>query len=214
MATHLPMLCACLSSLRAQRPLRLRHPKPTTIKPADSRHERGATGGEGQYLQRVLPFPWPRAAPTVCRTDLRLLAFSIHALRKTFPTFRRCICKRPPTGTVKMGDNEDLTCDGGNRSAFSGCAIQGHLVAVYACAASVSCFSEPLLWSWPCRLGWRGWRLRLPSIHRIVCRRRNKQMLGIRRLIIRTVMTVIATSQWKLRMSPPRIASLTFVPLF
>ena len=147
-------------------------------------------------------FPWPRAAPTACRTDLRLLACSnyarrSHALRKTFTTFRRCICKRPPTVAVKMGDNEDLICDERIRSAFSDCAIQVHLLPDCACAASVSCFSEHLLSSWPCRSGWRGWRLRLPIIHRIVCRRRNEQMLSMRRPIVRTVMTVIATSSPK-----------------
>ena len=67
-------------------------------------------------------------------TDLRLLACSsyarrIHALRKTFTTFRRCICKRLETVADKMGDNEDLICDGSIRSAFSDCAIQVHLLA-------------------------------------------------------------------------------------
>jgi hypothetical protein len=35
-----------LSNPRAPRPPRLPHPKPTTINPKDSRHERGTTGGQ------------------------------------------------------------------------------------------------------------------------------------------------------------------------
>ena len=41
-----------LSNLRALRPARLRHPKSTTIKPADSRYERGTTGGAGHGRSR------------------------------------------------------------------------------------------------------------------------------------------------------------------
>src|SRR5690606_35398146 len=37
-----------LSNLRAPRPARLPHPKPTTINPKDVRYERGTTGGAGQ----------------------------------------------------------------------------------------------------------------------------------------------------------------------
>ena len=35
-----------MSNLRAPRPARLPHPKPTNINPKDSRYERGTTGGQ------------------------------------------------------------------------------------------------------------------------------------------------------------------------
>lgn len=156
MATHFRMVRFCLGSLMINR------------------------SGAGFHSAAL---PWPQAAPTVCRTDLRWLAYGnyvrcSHALGKAFTTFRRCICKRPPTVAVKVCDNEHLICAGRIRRAFSDCAIQVQLLSPFACAEFVSCFSEYLLWFWPCRSGWRAFRLRLSIVHRTVSRRRNEQIPG------------------------------------
>ena len=45
-----------LRNLRAPRPARLPHPKPTNINPKDSRYERGTTGG--QVVANAVEIPW------------------------------------------------------------------------------------------------------------------------------------------------------------
>ena len=74
-----------LSNLMAPRPARLPHPKPTTIKPKDSRYERGTTGGGARASSRILRFPGKE----------RAFQHSIFCGRELRVELAPCSCKMP-----------------------------------------------------------------------------------------------------------------------